>query len=142
MEKLNKRGFTLVELLSVIVILSVVVLIATNAVLPAANSAKKQALAVEANTIVKLVGPHAAKEGVATSKCYSLRELIDAGVVDKNDEGYHGSFLVSIAENGSVTYKVWLSNGTYMINGVNADVDPEDVKANALDASDTCSLEK
>ena len=45
MKKINKSGFTLVELLSVIVILSVVVLIATNAVIPAMSSARKQVLA-------------------------------------------------------------------------------------------------
>ena len=53
MKRLNKKGFTLVELLSVIVILSVVVLIATNAVVPMMGSAKKQVFATEANEIIK-----------------------------------------------------------------------------------------
>ena len=53
MKNINKKGFTLVELLSVIVILSVIVLIATNAVVPMADSAKKQVLAMEANSLVK-----------------------------------------------------------------------------------------
>ncbi len=138
MKKTSKKGFTLVELLSVIVILSVVILIATNAVLPAANNAKKEVLAGEANFIIQQVGPYAAKDGVTSSKCYSFQDLKDASVIEKHDESYHGSILVSLDEKGNPTYKVWLSNGTFMVDGIANRVDTSDVKASGYDASDTC----
>lgn len=138
MKKINKKGFTLVELLSVIVILSVVILIATNAVLPAANNAKKEVLAGEANFIIQQAGPYAAKDGVTTSKCYSFEDLKNASVIDKQDDAYHGSILVSLDEKGKATYRVWLSNGTFMVDGVENRVDASDVKASGDNASDTC----
>ena len=140
MERLNKKGFTLVELLSVIVILSVVILIATNAVLPAANNAKKEVLAGEANFVIQQAGPYAAKDGVTTSKCYSFQDLKDAGVVEKRDDAYHGSLLITIDDKGKTNYKVWLSNGTFMIDGVENRVESSDVKASGENASDTCGL--
>ena len=63
MKRLNKKGFTLVELLIVIVILSVVVLIATNAVIQKMSSANKQVLATEANTILCAAKTMYANEG-------------------------------------------------------------------------------
>ena len=47
MKKLNKKGFTLVELLAVIVILAVVMLIAVTAVGPLMTKARKSALGTE-----------------------------------------------------------------------------------------------
>lgn len=48
MKKLNKKGFTLVELLAVIVILAVVILVAVNNVIPQMNKAKAGAFKTEA----------------------------------------------------------------------------------------------
>ena len=48
MKKLNKNGFTLVELLAVIVILAVVILVAVNNVIPQMNKAKAGAFKTEA----------------------------------------------------------------------------------------------
>ena len=49
-KKINsRRGFTLVELLAVIVVLAIVMLIALQAVLPAMDSARRQTFAIEAN---------------------------------------------------------------------------------------------
>lgn len=44
MKKLNKKGFTLVELLAVIVILALLIVVVATSVLPALNNAKKSAL--------------------------------------------------------------------------------------------------
>ena len=44
MKKLNKNGFTLVELLAVIVILALLIVIVANTAIPAMNNAKKKAL--------------------------------------------------------------------------------------------------
>lgn len=136
MKKLNRKGFTLVELLSVIVILSVVVLIATNAVVPMMGSAKKQVFATEANEIIKHAWTLYGKNGSGT-KCYSYQEILDNGTLSKNDENYTGSVLIE-NNDGKMTYKIWLSNGTHMIDGKVADVSPDDVIESSEDASTVC----
>ncbi len=136
---LNKKGFTLVELLSVIVILSVIVLIATNAVVPMADSAKKQVLAMEANTLVKAAQTLYIKDGASGSKCYSYEDLINSKLIEKDDEAYTGSISIEINEEGNYVYKIWLSNGQYMVNGIKPDVTSDDVEASASNAPTTCS---
>ena len=137
--KLNKKGFTLVELLSVIVILSVIVLIATNAVVPMADSARKQVLAMEANTLVKAAQTLYIQDNSSTSACYSYEELLNSGLIEKDDESYTGSISINVDEDGNYTYKIWLSNGQYMVNGVTPDVTSDDVEASAENAPTTCS---
>ena len=139
MKNLNKKGFTLVELLSVIVILSVIVLIATNAVVPMADSAKKQVLAMEANTLVKAAQTLYVQNSSSSSACYSYDELIDSGLIEKDDESYTGSISIEVDSEGKYTYKIWLSNGQYMINGITPDVTSDDVEASAENATTTCS---
>ncbi len=136
---LNKKGFTLVELLSVIVILSVIVLIATNAVVPMADSAKKQVLAMEANSLVKAAQTLYIQENSTNSKCYTYDEIIESGLIEKNDDSYTGSISIEVGEDGNYSYKIWLSNGQYTINGVTPDVTSDDVEASAENASTTCS---
>lgn len=55
MNKLNKKGFTLVELLAVIIILAIVVGITIPAVLTTTSSAKKKAFQTAANTMADWV---------------------------------------------------------------------------------------
>jgi len=113
---MKKKGFTLVELLSVIVILSVVVLIATNAVVPMMSNAKKQVLATEANKFIATAKTLYVNEKQSGTKCYTYDEVINSGLIEKSDEAYTGSFLIT-SENGKYTYKIWLSNGTNMVDG-------------------------
>ena len=139
MKNLNRKGFTLVELLSVIVILSVIVLIATNAVVPMADSAKKQVLAMEANSLVKAAQTLYIQENSSSSKCYTYDEIISSDLIEKNDENYTGSISIEVDSSGNYTYKIWLSNGQYMIKGVKPDVTSDNVETSAEDASTTCS---
>lgn len=138
--KLNKKGFTLVELLSVIVILSVVVLIATNAVVPMMSSAKKQVLATEANKFIATAKTLYVNEGASGTKCYTYDEIINSGLIEKNDETYTGSFLIE-ENNGKYTYKIWLSNGTNLVDGKSPDVTSDDVIESSNDASTVCGVE-
>ena len=132
----NKQGFTLVELLSVIVILSVVVLIATNAVIPAMDNAKKNVLAMEANTIYPAAQTLYVQENLTGEKCFSYEEIIKSGLIEKNDDAYTGSILVD--ESGKVT--IWLSNGTNLIDGKSPDVTGEDVITSSNEASTVCGV--
>ena len=125
----NKRGFTLVELLSVIVILSVVVLIATNAVVPMMSEAKKQVLATEANKFMLAAQNLYVKDNESGTKCFTY---------EKNDEAYTGSFLIESVGENKYNYKIWLSNGTNLVEGKSPDVTSKDVIDSSLDASTSC----
>jgi len=138
MKKLNKKGFTLVELLSVIVILSVVVLIATNAVVPMMSKAKKQVLATEANKFMGAAKSLYVNDGRTGTKCYSYEDVINSNLVEKNDESYTGSFLIE-ENNGKYLYRIWLSNGTNLIDGKSPDVTADDVIESDGEASTVCA---
>lgn len=137
MRKLNRKGFTLVELLSVIVILAVVVLIATNAVVPMMGNAKKQVLATEANKFMEAAKTYYVNKSATGTKCYTYNEIINSGLIEKNDEAYTGSFQIE-ENNGKYTYKIWLSNGTNMVDGKSPSITSEDVIDSSDDASTTC----
>ncbi len=137
MKRLNKRGFTLVELLSVIVILSVVVLIATNAVVPMMSSAKKQVLATEANKFMGAAKTLYVNDKATGTKCYTYTDIINSNLIEKNDETYTGSFLIE-ENNGKYTYRIWLSNGTNLVDGKTPDVSSDDVIESNEDASTVC----
>ncbi len=134
----NKRGFTLVELLSVIVILSVVVLIATNAVVPMMSEAKKQVLATEANKFMLAAQNLYVKDNESGTKCFTYEEVINSGLIEKNDEAYTGSFLIESVGENKYNYKIWLSNGTNLVEGKSPDVTSKDVIDSSLDASTSC----
>lgn len=133
----NRKGFTLVELLSVIVILSVVVLIATNAVVPMGGEARKQVLAMEANKFISAAQTLYVREGESATKCYSYEQIMNSGLITKNDEFYTGSFLIE-NNGGKYSYKIWLSNGTNMVDGRSPDVTSKDVIESSNEASITC----
>ena len=120
MNKKKKRGFTLVELLAVIVILAVVILIAVTAVIPRMNKAKKKALLDEA-----LVYLNAAKEafvfgdGNIGSRCINIADL-NGEYVNKDSSDYNGVIKVNMnnddlsyinADTNTLAYKLLMSEG-------------------------------
>ena len=76
MKKLNKNGFTLVELLAVIVILALLIVIVANTAIPAMNNAKKKSLQTYAEKVVQK-----AKENCAAEK------MADMGFMCNSDTG-------------------------------------------------------
>lgn len=120
----NKNGFTLIELLAVIVILAVIILIASNTVLSQMDNARKNALAIEGNTLInsaKNAYQSAILEGKVTtgSACFSLEYLYKEGLFSKGKKDtYTGSVLVAPDANGKiVTYTFWISNGSFVVSG-------------------------
>ena len=127
---MNKKGFTLVELLAVIVILAVVMLIGGTTVLPMMQKAQKNTLGTEGLALIKgaeeFVQSEQIKGASAAFKatdnvCVSLYFLCNAGYYDKGcgydasvDDKYTGSFLIKYNNStGLYEYAFWLSNGTY-----------------------------
>ena len=87
----NQKGFTLVELLAVIVILAVVILIAVTAVIPYFESQM---------------------DGGAGTTCFTVAWL-NANKIDKKATDYSG--YVSLDSNGTGT--AYIKNSKFMING-------------------------
>ena len=70
--KINKKGFTLVELLAVIVILALLIVIVANTAIPAMNNAKKKSLQTYAQKVVQK-----AKENCAAEKMANMGNMCD-----------------------------------------------------------------
>ena len=125
--KRKKKGFTLVELLAVIVILAVVILIAVTAVIPRMNSAKKNALVDEA-----LMYLNAAKESYlfndeidSISSCINISDL-NGKYINKSSNSYSG-VVISDYTNGVFTQTINLTDGKFFVIGTN-NITIDDVK--------------
>lgn len=109
MLKNNKRGFTLVELLAVIVILGVITLIAVTSVIPRMNSARKNAFLDDAKVYFK-ASDEIDLYNNNTTKCLDISE-VNGEYVSKNDDSYSGALYVY--PNGDT--KLYLTNGKYYV---------------------------
>lgn len=123
--KLNNKGFTLAELLAVIVVLAIIVLIATNSIGGTLVRVRKSALATEGNSAVQ--GAQEAYQlsvltGEVTNNgaCYSLKYLFDHEFFTKGSgtDSYTGSVLVLPNATGGFSYKFWISNGSYVLTNL------------------------
>ena len=103
---MNKKGFTLVELLAVIVILAIIALIATPTILGVIEKAKKGAAessalgyidAVEKQVMINEVDTTAAK---FKDRAYSVEELNNLGITIKGSTPSNGVVVIS---KGNVT---------------------------------------
>lgn len=136
------RGFTLIELLAVIVVLAIIILIAVNAVLPQMDRARRNALAIEANSAIQsaqsyftagnLMGGDTLPVGEGSWKCISIEDLIKAGFYDADVDTYKGSVQVT-RSGGLFLYKVWIHNDEYQIVGAGVDTTTNTNKDVALD---------
>lgn len=142
----NKKGFTLVELLAVIVVLAIIMVIASSSIGGTLVKARKSALAIEGTELINgaknayqlgiLDGE--VKQGAA---CYSLEYLYKEAFYSKGSgDNYTGSVLVTPNGN-TVTYKYWISNGTYEIAGKGYDAtnkDAVELSEGSAGASENC----
>ena len=132
---MNKKGFTLVELLAVIVILAVVMLIGGTTVLPMMQKAQKSSLGTEGVSLKKaaenafqteLIKGAGASFKSTDKVCFSMQYLCKTGAFDKGCDGlsagdkYAGSVLVTPATGASAVtdYKMWVTNNTYSFNNL------------------------
>jgi len=130
----NKKGFTLVELLAVIVILAVVILVAINAVLPQMAKARKNSFADEVINYGKAAETayvssdmeDVLKEGedINVGICFELKDL-HGEYVTKNDDNYKGIVVLKKTDDpekqGKNLYMrfVYLASNKFVFNSTN-----------------------
>lgn len=87
MKKLNNKGFTLVELLAVIVILAIIMAIAATMVLPIIDEARQGSFASTAMVIVDAAEQFYAVQYLSADhkSCYTIAELVDSGYLESVD---------------------------------------------------------
>ncbi len=142
--KKNKKGFTLVELLAVIVVLSIIILIASSGIGSAMQKARKSALAIEGNELI-----NAAKSAYqldildnnvkSGSACYSLEYLYQEGYYSKGlDQDYVGSVLVK-SDGSKVSYNFWITNGSFAFSDKPAGTTGSDATSDGT-TSNSCGV--
>lgn len=73
----NKKGFTLVELLAVIVILGIIMVIATKTVMNYINESKVRTRYIAAKEIVEIASAYMEVEGSNENVCVLIKKMID-----------------------------------------------------------------
>lgn len=120
--KKKNTGFTLIEMLAVIVVLAILILLTTSSVVPLVTTARKNALGIEGNKLIeagKSAYQMAILDGKVTngSACFSLEYLFNQQYFPKGpSDKYSGSVLVAVDSNKKVSYTFWISNGSYVFD--------------------------
>ena len=129
----NKKGFTLLELLSVLILLVVIITIATINFMPAFDNGKKKALVDEASVFAQGALNKFADDRMNKSytsdmysnknnskKCYSIKSLL-GHYVSKDSKKYKGSIEICTSDSCTYKTKIWLTDGDFYINGAIVD---------------------
>lgn len=139
----NSKGFTLVELMAVIIILVFICILSIFAVNRYTENSKINSFISEANVFTKAAGTKyfadksidpslrsdlygGTKEG---KLCYSITDDLLSKYVNKDDSyKYHGSVEVCYGSECNYQYKIWLSDGkAFFINGKSKVLTEDDV---------------
>ena len=139
----NNHGFTLVELLAVIVVLAIVMLVAVQSVLPQMEKARRQTFALDAQTAIESANTYFMNQSLSTGKgfpsndtstnCVEIKTLIDQGYFTVKGS-YSGKVVVS-KKNSNYLFKVWLQKDQLMIIGSGTNTEgTENVQISAYDA--------
>ena len=129
MKKKKEKGFTLVELLAVVVILAIIVLLAVNAFIPLTQKARKNAFITEIETYVKnaeiYYETEKTKDDFDDCKTGASGNIVCAidikdltgKYVDKSDDNYNGCVYLNMSGSNNIEYKVSMSNGAFKYSG-------------------------
>lgn len=145
MKKTNKKGFTLVELLAVIVILGVLLMIAVPAIQNVINKSKKNAFIDQAKLAVENVETMISVTEVTMPEGKNSCDIALSDIkLDRGSwAGYTGKVTVSKADGSSdklYTAKITISNGTYSItNGDTTTTAVDSETKTATNTTTTCT---
>ncbi len=109
----NKKGFTLVELLAVIVILAIIMVIALPAVMTAMNNGRKNAFKVYAQKVLTVAIAKNETERLDEKTgvtCYTLPNLMKKGL-----GSFVGYVMVDYSSETDVQFSIVLADGKFYI---------------------------
>ena len=109
MKKLNKKGFTLVELLAVIVVLAIIMVLTLPTIMNSMNSARQSTFLLYASRMLDTAADKYQSDALLNGgeSCYTIEQLNNG-----NTTKYHG--LVRIEDNGN-TVKIQMYDDNYQI---------------------------
>lgn len=112
MKKLNKKGFTLVELLAVIVVLALIMVLTVPSVLTAMNSARQSTFLIYAGKMIESAQGRYQSQLLmgSPSTCFELKDLSDNGTTQ-----YKGVVKVSYDDRNTAIFKIQMFDGSYQI---------------------------
>lgn len=138
MKKINKKGFTLVELLAVIVILGVLLLIAVPSVNNIITNSRKKAFLSQVKLAVENVQTTASIEKESISEtCYI--KISDIKLERGTWDNHSGYIQVIKDTEGNITFAPYVSDNSkkFSVNGTADTLDDTYVKKN--DQNTTCT---
>lgn len=140
----NRNGFTIIELMGVLIIIVLVTLMGINVVSKSIEKSRMDSFVIEANSIKKAaVNRYMADKGDAKTKkshdayngtkdgkvCYNFKESLMNSFVEKSDaKDYSGSVEVCYGRDCTYNTKIWLTNGEYYIEAIDGEVKRSDIK--------------
>ena len=126
---INKKGFTLVELLAVIAILAILVIIALPNVMSMFNNAKKSSFETEVKQIYKLSKSQWMSDNLTlgSEKIYSQCDSGCNNPIESMDARSNLNYYVKISGTGKVT-ELYVTDGTYQYEYNGSDLIQEDIK--------------
>lgn len=112
MKKLNKKGFTLVELLAVIVVLALIMVLTVPSVLTAMNSARQSSFLLYAGKMIESAqGKYQSQLLIGNpSTCFPLQDLSDNGSTQ-----YKGVVKVTYDERNTAIFKIQMFDNSYQV---------------------------
>ena len=119
MFKLNNKGFTLVELLAVIVVLAIIMIIAIPSVMETMENARKGTFKIYAQKVLTKAEETFQSDillgniDATGSTCYDFTKL---GLTRSGN--YRGKVSVTYDDQLKPTFKLWLSDNSYSVNGI------------------------
>lgn len=109
MKKLNKKGFTLVELLAVIVVLAIIMVLTLPTIMNSLSSARQSTFLLYAGRMLDTAADKYQSDALLGSgkACYTISQLNG-----ENTKNYHGK--VKISDDGT-TYTIQMYDDNYQI---------------------------